>query len=137
MMMFQLVKMKNQINISVGELIDKITILQIKKEKIKDLEKLKIVSHELELLENSLNSFEKSKKNELENFMIELKKINQKLWIIEDDIRLLEKNKKFDDNFIELARSVYITNDKRFEIKNKINRLFSSNIEEVKSYEEY
>ncbi len=129
--------MEIQINISVGELIDKITILQIKKEKIKDLEKLKIVSHELELLENSLNSFEKSKKNELENFMIELKKINQKLWTIEDDIRLLEKNKKFDDNFIELARSVYITNDKRFEIKNKINRLFSSNIEEVKSYEEY
>ena len=129
--------MEIQINISVGELIDKITILQIKKEKIKDLEKLKIVSHELELLENSLNSFEKSKKNELENFMIELKKINQKLWIIEDDIRLLEKNKKFDDNFIELARSVYITNDKRFEIKNKINRLFTSNIEEVKSYEEY
>ena len=129
--------MEIQINISVGELIDKITILQIKKEKIKDLEKLKIVSHELELLENSLNSFEKSKKNELENFMIELKKINQKLWIIEDDIRLLEKNKKFDHNFIELARSVYITNDKRFEIKNKINRLFSSNIEEVKSYEEY
>ena len=129
--------MEVQINISVGELIDKITILRIKKEKIKDLEKLKIVSHELELLENSLNSFEKSKKNELENFMIELKKINQKLWTIEDDIRLLEKNKKFDDNFIELARSVYITNDKRFEIKNKINRLFSSNIEEVKSYEEY
>ena len=129
--------MEIQINISVGELIDKITILQIKKEKIKDLEKLKIVSHELELLENCLNSFEKSKKNELENFMIELKKINQKLWIIEDDIRLLEKNKKFDNNFIELARSVYITNDERFEIKNKINRLFSSDIEEVKSYEEY
>lgn len=129
--------MEIQINISLGELIDKITILQIKKEKIKDLEKVKIVSHELELLENSLNSFEKSKKNELENLMTELKKINQKLWIIEDDIRLLEKNKKFDDNFIELARSVYITNDKRFEIKNKINRLFSSNIEEVKSYEEY
>ena len=129
--------MEIQINISVGELIDKITILQIKKEKIKDSEKVKIVSHELELLENSLNSFEKSKKNELENLMTELKKINQKLWIIEDDIRLLEKNKKFDHNFIELARSVYITNDKRFEIKNKINRLFSSNIEEVKSYEEY
>ena len=129
--------MEIQINISVGELIDKITILQIKKEKIKDSEKVKIVSHELELLENSLNSFEKSKKNELENLTTELKKINQKLWIIEDDIRLLEKNKKFDDDFIELARSVYITNDKRFEIKNKINRLFSSNIEEVKSYEEY
>ena len=129
--------MEVQINISVGELIDKITILQIKKEKITSLEKVKKVSYELQLLENILNSFEKSKINELENLMIELKKINQKLWVIEDDIRLLEKNKKFDDNFIELARSVYITNDERFEIKNKINRLFSSDIEEVKSYEEY
>ena len=89
------------------------------------------------IIRKSLNSFEKSKINELENLMIKLKKINQKLWVIEDDIRLLEKNKKFDNNFIELARSVYITNDERFEIKNKINRLFSSDIEEVKSYEEY
>lgn len=129
--------MEIQINISVGELIDKITILQIKKEKITNLEKVEKVSYELQLLENSLNSFEKSKKNELENLMTELKKINQKLWVIEDDIRFLEKNKKFGDNFIELARSVYITNDERFEIKNKINRLFSSDIEEVKSYEEY
>tara|TARA_B100002019_G_scaffold183101_1_gene158034 strand:- start:210 stop:599 length:390 start_codon:yes stop_codon:yes gene_type:complete len=129
--------MEIQINISVGELIDKITILQIKKEKITNIEKVEKVSYELQLLENSLNSFEKSKKSELENLMIELKKINQKLWVIEDDIRLLEKNKKFDNNFIELARSVYITNDERFEIKNKINRLFSSDIEEVKSYEEY
>ena len=129
--------MEVQINISVGELIDKITILQIKKEKITNQEKVKKVSYELQLLENSLNSFEKSKKNELENLMIELKKINQKLWEIEDDIRLLEKNKEFGDNFIELARSVYITNDERFEIKNKINRLFSSDIEEVKSYEKY
>ena len=129
--------MEIQINISVGELIDKITILQIKTEKITNLEKVKKVSYELQLLENILNSFEKSKINELENLMIELKKINQKLWVIEDDIRLHEKNKKFDNNFIELARSVYITNDERFEIKNKINRLFSSDIEEVKSYEEY
>ena len=129
--------MEIQINISVGELIDKITILQIKKEKIANLKKVKKVSYELELLENSLNSFETSKTAELKNLMIELKKINQKLWKIEDDIRLLEKNKKFDDNFIKLARSVYITNDERFEVKNKINKLFSSEIEEVKSYEEY
>ena len=129
--------MEIQINISVGELIDKITILQIKKEKIANLEKLKKVSYELELLENSLNSFETSKTAELKNLMNELKKINQKLWKIEDDIRLLEKNKKFDDNFIKLARSVYITNDERFEVKNKINKLFSSEIEEVKSYEKY
>ena len=129
--------MEIQIYISVGELIDKITILQIKKEKIANLKKVKKVSYELELLENSLNSFETSKTAELKNLMNELKKINQKLWKIEDDIRLLEKNKKFDDNFINLARSVYITNDERFEVKNKINKLFSSEIEEVKSYEEY
>ena len=129
--------MEIQINISVGELIDKITILQIKKEKIANLQKVKKVSYELELLEHSLNSFETSKTDELKNLMNELKKINQKLWKIEDDIRLLEKNKKFDDNFIMLARSVYITNDERFEVKNKINKLFSSEIEEVKSYEEY
>jgi len=129
--------MEIQINISVGELIDKITILQIKKEKIANLQKVKKVSYELELLEHSLNSFETSKTDELKNLMTELKKINQKLWKIEDDIRLLEKNKKFDDNFIMLARSVYITNDERFEVKNKINKLFSSEIEEVKSYEEY
>lgn len=122
------------INISVGELIDKITILQIKKEKISDLEKVKKVSFELEILENSLNSF---KTNELKVLMDDLKEINQKLWTIEDDIRLLEKNKQFDKNFINLARSVYITNDQRFEVKNKINKLFLSDIEEVKSYEEY
>ena len=129
--------MKIQINISVGELIDKITILQIKKEKIADLEKVKKVSYELKLLENSLNSLKTSKTEELRNLMNELKRINQKLWVIEDDIRLLEKNKKFDIEFIELARSVYKTNDERFDVKNKINKLFSSNVEEVKSYEKY
>lgn len=129
--------MEIQINISVGELIDKITILQIKKEKITNLEKVKKVSFELELLENSLNSFKTSKTEELRNLMNELKRINQKLWVIEDDIRLLEKNKKFDKEFIELARSVYKTNDERFDVKNRINKLFSSNVEEVKSYEEY
>ena len=106
--------MEIQINISVGELIDKITILEIKKEKITNLEKVKKVSYELELLENSLNSFKTSKTEELRNLMNELKRINQKLWVIEDDIRLLEKNKKFDIECIELARSVYKTNDERF-----------------------
>ena len=125
------------INISVGELIDKITILQIKKDKISDLEKVKKVSFELEILENSLNSFKTNKTNELKVLMDDLKEINQKLWTIEDDIRLLEKNKQFDKNFIDLARSGYITNDQRFEVKNKINKLFLSDIEEVKSYEEY
>ena len=129
--------MEIQINISVGELIDKITILQIKKEKITNLEKVKKASYELELLEKSLNSFKTSKTEELRDLMNELKMINQKLWAIEDDIRLLEKNKIFKSEFIELARSVYITNDERFDIKNKINKLFSSDIQEVKSYEEY
>ncbi len=129
--------MEIQINISVGELIDKITILQIKKEKITNLEKVKKASYELELLEKSLNSFKTSKTEELKDLINELKIINQKLWMIEDDIRLLEKNKKFESEFIELARSVYMTNDKRFEVKNKINKLFSSDIQEVKSYEEY
>lgn len=129
--------MELRINISVGELIDKITILQIKKEKISDLEKVKKVSFELKILENSLNSFKTKKTNELKVLMDDLKEINQKLWTIEDDIRLLEKNKQFDKNFIDLARSVYITNDQRFEVKNKINKLFLSDIEEVKSYEEY
>jgi DNA mismatch repair ATPase MutS len=129
--------MEIQINISVGELIDKITILQIKKEKITNLEKVKKASYELELLEKSLNSFKTSKTEQLKDLINELKIINQKLWVIEDDIRLLEKNKKFESEFIELARSVYMTNDKRFEVKNKINKLFSSDIQEVKSYEEY
>jgi len=129
--------MEIQINISVGELIDKITILQIKKDKITNLEKVEKVSYELELLENSLNSFKTGETEELKKLMNELKIINEKLWGIEDDIRLLEKNKKFESEFIELARSVYITNDERFEVKNKINKLFSSNVEEVKSYEEY
>mgnify|MGYP001341208448 CR=1 FL=1 len=129
--------MEIQINISVGELIDKITILQIKKEKIANLKKVKKVSYELELLENSLNSFETSKTAELKNLMNELKKINQKLWKIEDDIRLLEKNKKFDDNFIKLARSVYITNDKRADIKKQINHFLGSKLVEEKSYQSY
>ena len=129
--------MEIQINISVGELIDKITILQIKKDKITNLEKVEKVSYELELLENSLNSFKTGETEELKKLMNDLKIINEKLWGIEDDIRLLEKNKKFESEFIELARSVYITNDERFEVKNKINKLFSSNVEEVKSYEEY
>lgn len=129
--------MEIQVNISVGELVDKITILQIKKEKITNLEKINKVSYELELLENSFNSIKKSDSKELRDLINELKKINQKLWVIEDDIRLLEKNKNFESEFIKLARSVYITNDKRFDIKNKINKLFSSNVEEVKSYEKY
>ena len=125
-----------KIKISIGELVDKITILQIKKEMIADNSKLKKVENELNNLQLALTNI--SQKNDrLEELMTQLKKINTKLWKIEDDIRLHEKEQRFDNEFIELARAVYITNDKRFEIKNAINFEFSSEIAEVKSYEKY
>tara|TARA_B100001939_G_scaffold123295_1_gene106902 strand:+ start:3297 stop:3683 length:387 start_codon:yes stop_codon:yes gene_type:complete len=125
-----------KIKISIGELVDKITILQIKKEMIVDDSKLKKVENELNHLQSTLATI--SQKNaKLDELMTQLKEINTKLWKIEDDIRLLEKEERFDNEFIELARSVYITNDKRFEIKNAINLEFSSEIAEVKSYEKY
>jgi len=118
------------IPVSIGELIDKITILEIKKEKIKDKNKLIKVNKELEEL-NKLNNFD------IDDEYKELKKINLNLWNIEDDIRVKERNKDFNDDFISLARSVYITNDQRFNIKNKINIKLESNINEVKSYENF
>jgi hypothetical protein len=120
--------------ISVGELVDKITILEIKTKKIKDQNKLKNVKTELNILNDY---FEQIKNDELAKLKNDLKNVNMKLWQIEDDIRICEKNQNFDQNFIELARSVYITNDLRFDIKNSINQLFSSEIKEVKSYESY
>ena len=125
-----------KIKISLGELVDKITILQIKKEMIKDKSKIIKIEKELKHLEDIL--FYKFPKNkDLYEYLSNLKNINKKLWNIEDEIRKCEKLKNFDNNFIELARSVYITNDKRFEIKNSINNIFSSEIVEVKSYEKY
>lgn len=125
-----------KIKISLGELVDKITILQIKKEMIKDKSKIIKIEKELKHLEDIL--FSKFPKNkDLYEYLSNLKNINKKLWNIEDEIRKCEKLKNFDNNFIELARSVYITNDKRFEIKNSINNIFSSEIVEVKSYEKY
>lgn len=128
--------MNVKIKISIGELVDKITILQIKKEMIVDNSKLKKVENELNQLQSILTTISQ-KNDKLDELMTQLKKINTKLWKIEDDIRLLEKEERFDNEFIELARSVYITNDKRFEIKNAINLEFSSEIVEVKSYEKY
>ena len=125
-----------KIKISIGELVDKITILQIKKEMIVDDSKLKKVENELNHLQSTLTTISQ-KNDKLDELMAQLKEINTKLWKIEDDIRLLEKENRFDNEFIELARSVYITNDKRFEIKNAINFEFSSEIAEVKSYEKY
>ena len=120
--------------ISAGEFIDKITILEIKKEKISNKEKLVEVNKEL----NSLNeTLKKSINNEskISSFKNDLKNINLKLWDIEDGKRSAEKNNKFDEKFIELARSVYKFNDERAKIKLEINNALGSNIKEVKSYE--
>ena len=121
--------------VSLGELVDKISILHIKNKNIKDDEKLKLIREELKLLTITLDGH--LKKNDIQEFLDALIKINSELWIIEDEIRDCERSKKFDEKFIYLARSVYITNDKRSEIKLDINKKFGSEIVEVKSYEEY
>ena len=121
--------------VSLGELVDKISILHIKNNNIKDDEKLKLIREELKLLTITLDGH--LKKNDIQEFLDALIKINSELWIIEDQIRDCERSKKFDEKFISLARSVYITNDKRSEIKLDINKKFGSEIVEVKSYEEY
>ena len=122
--------------VSPGEVIDKITILQIKYEKINNKNKLKNIKNELNLLLPLINK-KKYETLEIQNLMKNLKKVNHSLWNIEDNIREKEKFKEFDDEFIELARSVYKTNDKRAEIKKKINLLTKSDIIEEKSYKKY
>ena len=124
------------IPVSVGELFDKISILEIKKKKIKNKENLKTIKYEL----NKLNLIVKKKRLRSKLIIIEfnkLKNINLKLWNIEDKKRKYEKNKNFDGNFIYLARKVYLLNDKRALIKLNINNLSGSQIKEVKSYEKY
>jgi len=118
--------------VSVGELFDKYTILLIKKENIKDTTKLDMVLKEIKYLYPYINNYN------IDNIIInELKEVNNELWIIEDKIRIKELNKEFDDEFIKLARSVYITNDKRSQIKNKINYLLNSSLTDIKSYVNY
>ena len=119
--------------ISVGELIDKLTILEIKKDKLKNV-KLKNILKELSFLRAVLE-----KNNILipDEIYFQLKSINLKLWDIEDKIRIKEKNKEFDNEFIELARSVYLNNDRRSETKKELNIMFNSEIIEEKSYEKY
>jgi predicted nuclease with TOPRIM domain len=128
--------MKINTEISVGELLDKISILKIKSLKIKDEKKLKNINKELAALniivDQSLGSYKALGKRSNE-----LMEVNLKLWSIEDEIREKERNKSFDKSFIELARSVYVTNDKRFDIKNKINKESGSSFSEEKSYEQY
>ena len=125
----------NHIPVSNGELIDKYTILLIKQEFINDTNKLKKVEDEINVLKLFVK--ELIHKYNIEELMNNLKNINKELWNIEDNIRLKEKAQLFDKEFIELARSVYFTNDKRAIIKNNINEKTNSSIFEVKSYEKY
>lgn len=121
------------IPISIGELWDKYSILLIKREKVQNKEKQNIVKHEIELLDSLMNNYSYND-NE---FFINLKSVNEQLWEIEDKIRIKEKNNSFDSEFVDLARSVYFTNDKRSEIKSAINKTYNSNICEVKEYINY
>ena len=121
--------------VSLGELVDKISILLVKQKNIKDQKKLDLVNKEYGFLNEILSKHVKLE--EVQNYLNELTEINSKLWIIEDDLRDCERRKKFDENFIELARSVYFTNDKRANIKLVINNNFGSELVEVKSYEKY
>jgi len=125
--------MSVNVPISIGELWDKYTILLIKKEKIKDEQKISYVLSEIKCLDSLMNLYS-YKNNDL---FIKLQKVNLELWDIEDNLRIKEKEKLFDNEFIELARSVYYTNDKRAEIKKEINILFNSQIHEVKEYVDY
>ena len=120
--------------ISLGELVDKISILKIKISNLSDALKKEQAQREYEALTSRLEQLSLSG---IEAFLMELIKINTELWGIEDCIRLKEKNKDFDQEFIDLARSVYKTNDQRFRVKNEINCSFGSFLKEVKSYEEY
>ncbi len=121
--------------ISLGELVDKISILIIKQKNIIDETKLDHVKKELDFLQKTLMSY--VQQEEINNYLENLININSKLWNIEDDIRECERKKLFDQSFIDLARSVYFTNDERAKVKNDINKTFGSELVEVKSYEEY
>ena len=121
--------------VSVGELIDKLSILHVKQTKITNSDKLKYINEEFELLCNFSSDYLNDKT--ISEIYHELVKTNSELWEIEDKLRLLESNSIFDSTFIELARNVYFTNDKRFELKNKINLLTNSEIREQKHYVDY
>ena len=121
--------------ISLGELVDKISILIIKQKNITDETKLDHVKKELDFLQKTLMNY--VQQEEINNHLENLININSKLWNIEDDIRECERKKMFDQTFIDLARSVYFTNDERAKVKNVINKTFGSELVEVKSYEEY
>ncbi len=124
------------VEVSVGELLDKISILEIKQEKIKDLEKLKFINNELSVLKKQLNDNIKSDEK-LDGLFRSLKEINMKLWTIEDDKRQCEKEKNFNEKFIKLSRDVHFLNDDRAKIKLQINEHTGSSIKEIKEYTSY
>ena len=124
------------VEVSVGELLDKISILEIKKEKIKDSEKLKFINDEHAILKEQLDQNVKSN-DKLNELFQSLKEINAKLWIIEDDKRMCEKNSDFTENFIKLSRDVHFFNDNRAKIKLEINNHTGSKIKEIKEYTSY
>ena len=124
------------VEVSVGELLDKISILEIKKEKIKDSEKLKFINNEHAILKDQLDQNVKSDEK-LNELFESLKKINSQLWVIEDDKRMCEKNSDFSDRFIKLSRDVHFLNDDRAKIKLDINNHTGSLIKEIKEYTNY
>jgi predicted nucleic acid-binding Zn-ribbon protein len=124
------------IEVSVGELLDKISILEIKQEKIKDSEKLKFINDEHSILKDQLEQ-NVSSDNRLNDLFQSLKEINAKLWVIEDDKRMCEKNSDFAENFIKLSRDVHFLNDERAKIKLKMNNHTGSKIREIKEYTNY
>ena len=124
------------VEVSIGELLDKISILEIKQEKIKDPEKIKFINNEHSILKNQLKENVQTD-NELDNLFQSLKDINAKLWVIEDDKRQCEKDKDFGEQFIKLSRDVHFLNDDRAKIKLEINNISGSTIKEVKEYTAY
>ena len=124
------------VEVSVGELLDKISILEIKQEKIKDSEKLKFINEEHSILKNQLNNNVKSDQK-LNELFESLKQINAKLWVIEDNKRQCEKEKDFTETFIKLSRDVHFLNDDRAKIKLEINNHTGSKIKEIKEYTSY
>ena len=124
------------VEVSVGELLDKISILEIKKEKIKDLEKLKFINDEYSVLKDQLSKNVKSDEK-LSELFNSLKEINSKLWVIEDNKRLCEKNSDFGEKFIKLSRDVHFLNDDRAKLKLEVNNHTGSKIKEIKEYTSY
>ena len=124
------------VEVSVGELLDKISILEIKKEKIKDIDKLKFINDEYNILKSEFDKNIKSDDRIKKLFEV-LKEINLRLWVIEDNKRLCEKNSDFGENFIKLSRDVHLLNDNRARIKLEINNQTGSRIKEIKEYTNY